>query len=132
MKFKIFLYARLQTFQTRMESSFAGRALASAAGGLKTRMRSLACRLNDWRPGQFFPRRPTRESLRADRIKMSCLMAFYAGFFIWAEIALRDLFIPGGWTLIAAAMPALYLMTVLFSKTAHQSVWPGDSRGSRA
>ena len=39
---------------------------------------------------------------------------------------------PRIWTLIGAAMPALYLMTVLFSKTAHQSVWPGHRRAVRA
>ena len=123
MKLVIILFARLRTFQTRMESSFARRALASAAGRLKTRIRSLAYRLHDCRTGRFFLLGPTQESLRADRIKMSCLMAIFAGFFIWAEITLPDLFFPGGWAILGVFFITFLFVYVLLNPRRHETMW---------
>ena len=122
-KLKIFLYARLQTFQERIESSFAGRALASAAGRLKTRIRSLAYRLHDCRTGRFFLLGPTQESLRADRIKMSCLISIVAGFIIWAEITLPDFFFPGGWAILGVVLITALFVNVLLDPRCHETLW---------
>ena len=125
MKLAIILFARLRTFQTRMESSFAWRALASAAGGLKTRVHSLACRPNDWRPCRFFRRGPTQESLRADRIILSCYILFFPGMCLFVEHyePMPDLPIPGGWMTFGAFVIASLFIFVLLNPRCHETLW---------
>jgi hypothetical protein len=86
-------------------------------------MRSLTCRLNDCRTGRFFLLGPTQESLRVDRIKMSCAMASFAGFFIWAEITLPDFFIPGGWAILGLFFITALFVYVLLEPRCHETLW---------
>jgi hypothetical protein len=106
-----------------MESSSARRALTSAAGGLKTRICSLARRFNDWRTGRFFLRRPTPESLLVDRIKMSCVISIVAGFIIWAEITQPDFIIPGGLAILGVVLITFLFVYVLLNPRCHETMW---------